>query len=264
LQHILIDAGLPAPRSLTLAITQGCNLACAHCWPENGAQAAGGPLGVKVLQRTIESFVSLGVKELCLTGGEPLTHPGWLEILKFARQQPGLETLRLQTNATLLGEAEAHSLAALDWPRFFIQISLDGASVRINDAMRGEGSFAAAWRGLNHLTQAGMAGNCSVAFTETRQNMHELPDLAIRLHRMGVGGLVSGTMVWAGRARLSGQLSLPEPRQHGELLERFHADAEFWESYSAMGNIAALEWYQGRDGPDESACKCGQTPYING
>ncbi len=264
LQYILKNAGLPAPRSLTLAITQNCNLACVHCWPESGAHAIEGSLEAKALEQTIESFIRLGVKELTITGGEPLTHPGWLDILRFSLQQPGLETLCLQTNATMLTEADVYSLTALQWSRLIIQVSLDGASAPINDAIRGGGSFAAAWRGLNLLVEAGLAANCKVAFTETRQNIHELPELVIRLHRMGIGAVISGTLVCAGRAQSAGQLSLPEPRQYEELLERFHTDAEFRESYRAMGNIAALEWYRGRGAPDDLACKCGEHLYIDG
>ncbi|MCB2191276.1 MAG: radical SAM protein [Deltaproteobacteria bacterium] len=255
--------GLAPPRHLTLAITDHCNLSCRHCWPQCGPNAAAGGLEISSLRATIKNFLRLGISQLCLTGGEPLTHPGWLGLVLFACDQPELRSITLQTNSTLLTEREARELASIEHPGFSIQISLEGAAPASNDFIRGKGSFEAAWEGLTHLIAAGLGASTSVAFTEAQHNFHDIPELVIKLRELGVGGFVSHTLVIAKRARRHG-LDMPTVRQYRELLARYHQNKAFRRSYEAIGNVAALEWYKGRDHPDHTPCQCGQQPYIDG
>ncbi|MCG6880061.1 MAG: radical SAM protein [Deltaproteobacteria bacterium] len=99
-------AGLNPPKMLTLMMTNNCNLNCRHCWPESLSHESMNPVPLKTLERLITDFCDLGAQEVCLTGGEPLTHPGWRELLCFACVQKGLERVHLQTNGTLLTETE--------------------------------------------------------------------------------------------------------------------------------------------------------------
>ena len=259
----IIRAGLRSPKIVTLMITNGCNLSCFHCWPESRSCDTVPPVPKDTIRRLTEEFTLLGVEEICLTGGEPLTHPDWFEILCFACGQPGLKRVRLQTNATLLTEVDIEALGSIDFKGLAIQVSLEGATAETNDRVRGPGSFEQAFRGLKFLTEAGLGQQVVVAFTETQHNFEELPRLLELLDGLGIGSLVSGTLVLGGRAAQSDQVTPPTPAQYRELLNLYHSDPQFRSRYKKLGNIAAIEWFTGKSFPASEGCICIETPYIN-
>jgi len=259
----IIRAGLRSPKIVTLMITNGCNLSCLHCWPESRSCGTVPPVSADTIRRLIGEFTLLGVEEICLTGGEPLTHPDWFEILSFACRQPGLNRVRLQTNATLLTEVDIEALSSIDFKGLNIQVSLEGATAETNDRVRGPGSFEQAFRGLKFLAEAGLGQQVVVAFTETQHNFAELPRLLQLLDGLGIGGLVSGTLVLGGRAAQSDQIAPPTPAQYRELLNLYHSDPQFRSRYKKLGNIAAIEWFTGKSYPAGEGCMCIEMPYIN-
>jgi len=259
----IIRASLRSPKIVTLMITNGCNLSCLHCWPESRSCATAPPVPADTIRRLIGEFVLLGVEEICLTGGEPLTHPDWFEILSFACRQPGLNRVRLQTNATLLTEVDIETLGSIDFKGLTIQVSLEGATAETNDRVRGPGSFEQVFRGLKSLAEAGLGQQVVVAFTETQHNFAELPRLLELLDGLGIGGLVSGTLVQGGRAARTDQVTPPTPAQYEDLLNLYHSDPQFRSRYKKIGNIAALEWFRGKSTPAAEGCICIETPYIS-
>ena len=255
-------AGLKPPKVLTLMITNGCNLKCRHCWPESLSHETVLPVPVESLKGLITGFGNLGVAEICLTGGEPLTHPDWREILRFACQQEGLKRVRLQTNGTLLTETDVKHLAEIHKKKLIVQMSLEGATARTHDALRGKGSFELAFRGIRRLAAAGLGPQTVTAFTETRYNFEELPRLLKHLDDLGVGRLVSGTLVQAGRVGRTQDLQLPTPDQYRALLSLYHRDEAFRNRYHKMANIACLEWWFGKADSASETCKCFEMPYV--
>ena len=83
--------------------------------------------------------------------------------------------VKFSTNGTRLTPARARQLAALDYVD--VQISLDGAIAATNDAVRGEGSYAAARQAMDNLAAAGF-GPFKISVVVTRQNVDELDALA--------------------------------------------------------------------------------------
>src|SRR5690606_18218098 len=65
----------------------------------------------------------------------------------------------------------ARRLAASDYVD--VQISLDGATEEVNDAVRGRGSYRTALRAMEHLAAAGFAG-FKVSVVVTRHNVGQL------------------------------------------------------------------------------------------
>lgn len=261
-RSLITDTGLRSPRAPTLMITNDCNLYCDHCWPGSGGPTKTPPVPLNKLREMIRNFVRLGAKEICLTGGEPLTHPHWLDILIFSCTISGLSKVCLQTNGTLLSNKIVNALASSGFKNLAIQVSLEGATALTHDRLRGRGSFKRAWGGIKLLAKAGLGGQTVIAFTETKDNFRELPQLLQVLDDLGVGRLASGTLVRAGRAAQNHPLSLPAPLQVKGLLERFQGDKAFRERYERIGNIACLEWLKGKATPSVANCRCIETPYI--
>lgn len=256
-------AGLTSPRIVTLTITNSCNLPCLHCLPESHFYGTAPPVPADAIKRLIEEFTLLGVEEVCLTGGEPLTHPGWFEIIEFACRQHGLKRVRLQTNGTLLTEVDIKALCAIDFKGLTVQVSLEGSTAETNDRVRGSGSFEQIIRGLKLLADVGLGQQVVVAFTEMQHNFAELPNLLQVLDGLGIGRLVSGTLLMGGRAGKTNQATPPMPSQYSDLLNLYHSDSEFRSLYKKLGNIAAIEWFTGKSYPAAACCSCIEKPYIN-
>ncbi len=262
IRSLIMQAGLNPPRRPTLMITSDCNLHCRHCWPQCGVPAKAPPVPLEKLQTLIVDFVQLGANEICLTGGEPLVHPSWLDILRFSCKVADLKSVCMQTNGTLLTQKIADNLTSDDLKKLTIQISLDGAAAETHDRLRGKGSFKRAFRGIKLLAAAGLGERIRIAFTETRDSFQEIPQLLEILDDLGIKHLTSGTLVLAGRAAQDPELALPTPSQIQELLERFHEDKAFKKRYERMGNIACIEWFKGKATPSAQHCACIETPYI--
>jgi radical SAM protein with 4Fe4S-binding SPASM domain len=247
----------------TVMITNGCNLKCRHCWPESSPRHISQPVAGDALKKLFRELALLQVEEICLTGGEPLTHPDWLEILSYCCSQPGLKRVSLQTNGTLLDETAIEALGSIHFQGLFIQVSLEGAAAQTNDRVRGPANFERTLKGLKRLATAGMGKQTQVAFTEMQHNFADLPRLLEIVDSLGLGGLVSGTLVRQGRAAQNKKIKPPTPSQYRQLLDRYHSDPQFRPRYKRIGNIAALEWLAGRSNTLPQGCICMQTLYIN-
>ncbi len=256
-------AGLLSPKTITLMITNRCNLSCSHCLTESCSNDIGRPIPTDAIKRLIEEFIRLGVKEVCLTGGEPLLHPDWFEILSFACRKKGLTRICLQTNGTLLTEDDIAAFCTHDFKNLTIQVSMDGATPETHDKVRGAGSFEKTVKNLKLLSNAYLGPQVVVAFTEMQHNFTELPDLIFLVNELGIASLVSGTLVQAGRAVRTDQTAPPTPSQYIKLLNRYHSDQQFKSLYEKVGNIAAIEWFIGKAFPSTVFCNCMEKPYIS-
>ncbi len=95
-----------AHRTLRISVTERCNLRCGYCMPEEGVplHAREEILSFEEIERLASLFVSLGIRRIRLTGGEPLVRK---ELPALARQlgalKPrGLDELLLTTNGLRL------------------------------------------------------------------------------------------------------------------------------------------------------------------
>jgi radical SAM protein with 4Fe4S-binding SPASM domain len=252
-------AGLRPPGMLTLAITGACNLKCCHCWVKAGEATSHAHVPLRTVRRLLEEFTPIG-EGVRITGGEPLCHPHWLEIVRFACSL-GFDKVVLQTNAMLLRDEHLAPLRELDFPGLTIQISLDGVSPRTHDLVRGEGAFNGALHGIEMLVQVGLASKIAIFLTEMRHNLDEIPELLDFADRMGIGSVSTGSMVLCGRASETSLVAPPKVEQYLSLLERYDRDTHFRELYEKLGTVAALEWRKG-DSIRQECCTFIENPYL--
>lgn len=258
--EILQREGLRPPKTLTLAITGACNLTCRHCWVEAGGSASSGNVPTPTLRRLIEEFAALGGESIRFTGGEPLCHPDWLALMKFARNS-GLSGVLLQTNGMLFSDEQITALRELDFPGLAIQISLDGATAKTHDLVRGKGAFRGALGGIRRLVQAGLARRLTIFFTEMRHNLHEIPAILELADGMGIDSVVTGSLVLCGRAAGESLVAPPLPDQYLRLLDRYDAEPGFRGLYGKIGKVAALEW-RGETEFRSECCTFVENPYL--
>lgn len=243
----IIESGLSLPQSLTLMVTRACNLSCRHCLLDCRPQTSAAPVPAPVLFRIIDEFTELGGNQINLTGGEMLSHPDWLDILRYACSHTALKAVCMQTNATLLTPDHIDKLLSLPLDKLTIQVSLDGASAQTHDLVREPGNFVLAWRGLSLLVAAGLAPKILIAFTEMAHNMDELPQLLELVDQLGISRLVSGTIIKGGRAARSPAIALPTPSQYRAIISRYQQEISFKECCDQKACISVIEWLKGHE-----------------
>jgi mycofactocin radical SAM maturase len=79
--------------------------------------------------------------------------------------------VKFSTNGSRITPQVAERLAQSDYVD--VQVSIDGATAEINDAVRGPGSFAVAVRAMEHLAEAGVRG-FKISVVMTRHNVAQL------------------------------------------------------------------------------------------
>ncbi|MBI1291018.1 radical SAM protein [bacterium] len=170
-------------RSLTVYITEQCNLRCSHCAIVEG-QMPPSKLGVADIQRLIDEHCRTFPDNATVSflGGEPLMHPQCLDLLEHAVAKS--RGTSIATNGLLVTEEIARRLAALPTE---VQVSLDGASVAVHEAIRGRGTWARTWAGIERLMAAGVGRRLSIAATLTRGILGEVDTLVARCAELGVG-----------------------------------------------------------------------------
>ncbi|MGE6537893.1 GTP 3',8-cyclase MoaA [Bacillus luti] len=95
-------------KDLRISVTDRCNFRCRYCMPEE----IFGPdysflsndkiLSFDEIERITRIFVSLGVRKLRITGGEPLLRKGLPELIERLNKIDGVEDIGLTTNGSLL------------------------------------------------------------------------------------------------------------------------------------------------------------------
>ncbi len=158
---------------LDLQLTSRCNLSCGFCSVDANNPDARGRLPLARLRMLLDEAVTLGVRELHLTGGEPTLSPYLLDVVRHATSL-GVRT-RLITNGTLLDRAHLEELWAAGLRS--VMVSID-ALASTHDRMRGQpGTWRKAMSTVSHAVDLGFSTRISaVAF---HNNLHEIPQLMV-------------------------------------------------------------------------------------
>ena len=168
-------------------LTEGCNLACRHCWLAPKLDTAGDrypTLPVELFETAIREGKPLGLSGVKLTGGEPLLHPRITHLLEIVRREE--LGLTIETNGLLCTPEIAVEIAKS--PRRFVSVSIDGADAATHEKVRGvAGSFQAACRAVGNLVDAGIRPQ--VIFTVMRGNAGQVDDAVRMAEELGAASV---------------------------------------------------------------------------
>jgi mycofactocin radical SAM maturase len=162
------EQGLDAPICLTWELTYACNLACVHCLSSSGRRDPR-ELTTDECKAVINELEQMQVFYVNIGGGEPTVRKDFWELLDYATAHH--VGVKFSTNGSRITPKLAERLAGSDYVD--VQISLDGATAPVNDAVRGVGSYATANRAMAHLNAAGMEG-FKISVVVTRENVGQL------------------------------------------------------------------------------------------
>ena len=160
--------GLDAPICLTWELTYACNLSCVHCLSSSGRRDPR-ELSTAECKRVIDELERMQVFYVNIGGGEPTVRPDFWELVDYATAHH--VGVKFSTNGLRITPEVARKLAGSDY--IDVQISLDGATAEVNDAVRGRGSFDMAIAAMRNLADAGFAG-FKISVVMTRHNVAQL------------------------------------------------------------------------------------------
>lgn len=141
---------------LRISLTDRCNLRCIYCMPEHGVKSIPHEsiLTLEEVHKAIECASQLGIKHIRFTGGEPTVRKGLLSLIERTAQTPGVESVALTTNATLLPNMAA-DLKAAGLSR--VNISLDTLDAEQYRFITRRGNLDDALKGVEAALSSGLS-----------------------------------------------------------------------------------------------------------
>ena len=184
-----------APQQVTLNVTNRCNLHCLYC-AVSDTKNAPGDLSLAQWLAVIDELAEMRVFHLILSGGEPFIRTDFIHILRHILRQRF--RISINTNGTCF---DKDVLACLSQTKRLdnIQVSLDGHTPAIHDAIRGGGAFADTSTGIEMLRSKGLPFTFFVVVC--RINIGHLSDIVQYARRIGARQVSFSEMLPLGNAK---------------------------------------------------------------
>ncbi len=193
-----LPGGVPPLGSIYLYASGGCNLACRHCWITPSYDPEGRDvehIKLDYVRKAIEEGRPLGLSAFKLTGGEPMLHPQFRELVELI-SDAGL-SITIETNGTFIDQDMARFLKSHDKVRF-ISVSLDGATAEMHEYLRGvEGCFDRAVTGIKNLVEVGYRPQ--VICTLHKGNIGHVDEVVAFAQSIGAGSVKFNHVQLVGR-----------------------------------------------------------------
>lgn len=183
---------LLVPISVTIELTKLCNLKCIHCYNFNRSGKLNyephAELTKKELISLLRELRARGTLQVCFTGGEPLLHPHFFNLMDEARRLNF--SVSVLTNATLITKEAAKKLKK--YPNLScVSISLYGSRKNIHDRItKVTGSFVATMNAIKYLQDEGVP--IKLKLTILTLNFPDIENMITLAKRMGVKHTITG------------------------------------------------------------------------
>lgn len=147
------------PAFLFLSITNRCNLSCQGCWVTAGKNPTN--LDVTTLNRVIDECRPLGARFFGLLGGEPLLHPGLMDLLAA---HPDCYFL-VFTNGQLLDAEMAREFRRLG--NVTPLVSIEGTELVSDQRRGGHGVYTKSLAALEHCRRERLITGVATSLCQT-------------------------------------------------------------------------------------------------
>ncbi|MBN2356538.1 SynChlorMet cassette radical SAM/SPASM protein ScmF [candidate division KSB1 bacterium] len=173
--------------TLYFYLTEGCNLACRHCWIAPRFQDEKHQyenLSYELFVKIIEQARPLGLSGVKLTGGEPLMHPQIGDLLVYIKKAE--LGLTVETNGVLCSPQLAEQMAACK--NAFVSVSMDGVDAVTHEWVRGvRGCFDRSIEGIRNLTAVGLRPQ--IIMSIMRINVDQVEPMVRMAEDLGCGSV---------------------------------------------------------------------------
>lgn len=146
------------PAVLSLYITSFCQLRCSHCFLNINNLLNADVLDLADIIAILDDAEKHHVFLMPISGGDPMLHPNFFEIVKNVLQRKILPLLGI--TGLFIDHLAARKIKESGVP--CVQVSLDGYNEKTNSIFRGRGIFQEVIRSIQVLIQAGIKTNLAV------------------------------------------------------------------------------------------------------
>ena len=161
-------------KKVHITVTNNCNMRCPHCFVSAGIVEKQ-ELKIDKILRVVEKIKEInGSTDIVVSGGEPLIHPGTIQLLKGLKGH----SVSLFTNGTLINENNYKTIAECCQE---VQISFEGVTQEVYEKIRGRGNYVKALHAIELLKETGIKLTLAItilAFVDS----FEYENLEIRLN----------------------------------------------------------------------------------
>ena len=194
-------------RNVFFHILTTCNFRCRHCYI-NPNQHGKQTLPLNVIEKWLLSLCDPAKEtNLIFIGGEPTLHPELATMIRKA-WQIGYASVTVDTNGTFC--KNILDKVAPEEVNYF-SVGLDGSNRRINDAIRGDGSFEKTMGGIKKALKKGF--NLSLIYTVNSDNISDLKNMPPFLKAIGVWRFFIQVVGIRGRSAQAGGKGLQVSRK---------------------------------------------------
>jgi radical SAM protein with 4Fe4S-binding SPASM domain len=197
-----------SPIHLSIELTNYCNLYCRHCYRESGPNLSTFLSSEKIIPQ-LEIFAKNGVRTIELTGGEPLTHPHFIDI--FFKATEIFQLVAIVTNGTLINDKTIVSFKKSK-SKIFLQLDLDGDTSEIHDFLRGKrGSFSKVCHAAKKLKIHNIPFR--IAMNVHSENLSHIRQTAKLAKELGASTFSFSPILKIGRAKKISVLSVKDYKE---------------------------------------------------
>jgi MoaA/NifB/PqqE/SkfB family radical SAM enzyme len=175
------------PEVIVVEVTNKCNLNCRHCMKNingmGGAEVV--EIDLYLLDKVLTQAKVFNTRIVSLTGGEPTLHSDWESLIELLEKHevdyvfPTNGINFKETHKVLVEKASAHFRG--------VTFSIEGATARTNDLIRGEGTFKTVKEAMGIARAQNLPFR--VQTVVGRHNMNELPQIAALADEAGASML---------------------------------------------------------------------------
>jgi radical SAM protein with 4Fe4S-binding SPASM domain len=181
-----------APYKVDIALTYGCNNACAHCYNEPDRLSMPS-LSLSNWCRVLDRLHAVGVPHIIFTGGEATLHPDLPALIAYANRKGHI--VGLNTNGRRLAHpAFAKTLA--DAGLNHVQITLGSSRPDVHNAVMHASAFDQTIRGIDNALACGL--HTITNTTLMRSNMEHVEEIIDFLYARGIRTFAMNGMIYTG------------------------------------------------------------------
>ena len=137
----------PTPVELHMDLTSACTERCVHCYLSEYPDRF---LPFETIVRILDEFRAMNGLRVTFSGGEPMLHPQFCEILRYARKKDLI--IHVLSNLTVLNEDIVSVLADVDI--HYLQTSVYSMDPEVHDGITSSpGSFQKTMRGIRSMRE---------------------------------------------------------------------------------------------------------------
>ncbi|MDP2840932.1 MAG: radical SAM protein [Candidatus Methanoperedens sp.] len=146
---------------------------CKHCYLGKPGNLE---MDIEIFEKAVSQFETMGGLKLMISGGEPLLHSGFWELMEILLSYE-LRVVVL-SNGTLIDESAAQKLSVYADE---VQVSIDG--ICSHDLLRGKGSYKRSMKGISNLVKSGIP--VSIASMIHKFNTREFEEMETLFSGLG-------------------------------------------------------------------------------